>query len=109
MRIKEEINYSILPQKDTDQGSSPLLIFSFIPVTGCSIIGYFKENLESRMERKREERKEDDKARSFSTANDFEDYYEKEIKRALQNNDKKALKGLSARPSWITLTTWMKA
>jgi hypothetical protein len=71
-----------------------LLIFSFIPVTGCSIIGDFKENLESRMERKREERKEDDKARSFSTAHDFEDYYEKEIKHALQNNDKKALKGL---------------
>ena len=71
-----------------------LLIFSFIPATGCSIIGDFKENLESRMERKREERKEDDKARSFSTAHDFEDYYEKEIKRALQNNDKKALKGL---------------
>ena len=71
-----------------------LLIFSFIPVTGCSIIGDFKENLESRMERKREERKEDDKARSFSTAHDFEDYYGKEIKRALQNNDKKALKGL---------------
>ena len=46
------------------------------------------------MERKREERKEDDKARSFSTAHDFEDYYEKEIKHALQNNDKKALKGL---------------
>ena len=71
-----------------------LLIFSFIPATGCSIIGDFKENLESRMERKREERKEDDKARSFSTAHDFEDYYEKEIKHALQNNDKKALKGL---------------
>ena len=71
-----------------------LLIFSFIPAAGCSKLEGFKENLESRMERKREERKEDDKARSFSTAHDFEDYYEKEIKHALQNNDKKALKGL---------------
>ncbi len=71
-----------------------VLIISLVPLSGCSIIGDFKENLESRMERKREERKEDDKARSFSTAHDFEDYYEKEIKHALQNNDKKALKGL---------------
>ena len=69
-------------------------IISIVPLSGCSRFERFKENLESRMERKREERKEDDKARSFSTAHDFEDYYEKEIKHALQNNDKKALKGL---------------
>lgn len=71
-----------------------LLIFSFIPVTGCSIIGDFKENLESRMERRREERKEDDKARSFSTAHDFEDYYGEKIEKALKSNKKTALKGL---------------
>ena len=71
-----------------------LLIFSFIPVTGCSIIGDFKENLESRMERKREERKEDDKARSFSTAHDFEDYYGEKISKALKSNKKTALKDL---------------
>ncbi len=71
-----------------------VLIISIVPLSGCSRFERFKENLESRMERKREERKEDDKARSFSTAHDFEDYYEKEIKHALQNNDKKALKGL---------------
>jgi len=71
-----------------------LLIFSLIPAAGCSKLEGFKENLESRMERRREERKEDDKARSFSTANDFEDYYEQEIRRALQKSDKKALKGL---------------
>ncbi len=71
-----------------------VLIISIVPLSGCSRFEDFKENLESRMERKREERKEDDKARSFSTAHDFEDYYEKEIKHALQNNDKKALKGL---------------
>lgn len=70
-----------------------LLIFSFIPVTGCSKLGEFKENLESRAAQRREQQKEDNK-RSFSTMHDFKDYYTKGIKEALRYNDKKALKSL---------------
>ena len=71
-----------------------LLIFSLIPVAGCSKLEDFKENLESRVERRREERREDDKARSFSTANEFKEYYGEEIEKALKNSRKTALKGL---------------
>ena len=66
-----------------------LLIFTLIPVTGCSFIDDFKENLESRSA----ERKEDNK-RSFSTMHEFEKYYSKEIKAALQDKKKSALKDL---------------
>ena len=73
-----------------------VLIFSFIPVTGCSKFDDFREDLESRMDRKRDERKErkEDDGRSFSTSHDFEDYYSKEIKKALQDKKKSALKDL---------------
>ena len=70
-----------------------LLVLTFIPVTGCSKLGDFKENLESRTAQRREQRKEDNK-RSFSTMHDFEDYYTKGIRDALRYNDKKALKDL---------------
>ena len=66
-----------------------LLIFTFIPVTGCSKFEDFKENLASRAA----QRKEDDK-RNFSTMHEFEDYYSKEIKNALKNKKKSALKEL---------------
>ena len=66
-----------------------LLVFSLFQVTGCGLIGDFKENLESR----REQRKEDSR-RSFTNMHDFRDYYFKEIKQALRYNDKKALKSL---------------
>ena len=66
-----------------------LLIFSLIPVTGCSKFEDFKEDLESRSA----QRKEDGK-RSFSTMHEFDDYYSKEIKNALKDNKKSALKDL---------------
>jgi hypothetical protein len=66
-----------------------LLIFTLIPVSGCSFIDDFKENLESRSA----QRKEDNK-RSFSTMNEFEKYYSKEIKAALKDKKKSALKDL---------------
>jgi hypothetical protein len=66
-----------------------LLIFSLFQVTGCGFIEDFKDSLESR----REQRKEDSK-RSFSNIHEFQNYYFKEIKNALKNNDKKALKNL---------------
>jgi hypothetical protein len=66
-----------------------LLFFSLFQVTGCSFIDDFKNNLESR----REQRKEDSK-RSFSEMHGFRDYYFKEIRKALNDNNKKALKEL---------------
>ncbi|MBR3461749.1 MAG: DUF5104 domain-containing protein [Clostridiales bacterium] len=66
-----------------------LLIFSLFLMTGCSFIESFKDNLESR----REERKENSK-RSFSEMHGFQDYYLKEITKAMKGNDKKALKDL---------------
>lgn len=66
-----------------------LLILSFFPLTGCSFIDNFKDNLESR----REQRKEDSK-RSFSEMHGFQDYYFKEISKAMKGNDIKALKDL---------------
>lgn len=66
-----------------------LLIFSLFQMTGCSFIESFKDNLESR----REERKENSK-RSFSEMHGFQDYYFKEISKAMKGNDKKALKDL---------------
>ena len=66
-----------------------ILIVSFIPATGCSKFEDFKERLESRSA----QRKEDDK-RSFSTMHEFEDYYAKEIKKALKDKKKSALKEL---------------
>lgn len=66
-----------------------LLIFTLIPVSGCSFIDDIKENIEKRSE----QRKEDNK-RSFSTMHDFEDYYSKEIKNALKDKKKSALKDL---------------
>ena len=76
-----------------------LLIFSFIPVTGCSKLEDFREDIESRMDEKRKERKEqkgrkEDEGRHFSTAHDFEDYYGEKISKALKSNKKTALKDL---------------
>lgn len=76
-----------------------LLIFSFVPVTGCSKLEDFRENIESRMDRARAERKErkgnkEDDGRSFSTANEFEAYYSEKIEKALKSNRKTALKDL---------------
>ena len=66
-----------------------LLIFSFIPVTGCSFIEDFKQDLESRSA----QRKEDEK-RSFSGMHEFQDYYAKEIRNALKDKNNSALKDL---------------
>ena len=66
-----------------------ILMISFIPVTGCSKFEDFKENLESRSA----QRKEDNKRR-FGEMHEFQDYYDKEIKKALKNNDKAALMDL---------------
>ena len=66
-----------------------LLMISFIPVTGCSRLEEFKEDLASRSA----QQKEDDK-RSFSGMHEFEDYYSKEIKNALNDKKKSALKDL---------------
>ena len=66
-----------------------VLIMSFIPLSGCNRFEDFKENLASRSA----QRKEDDK-RSFSTMHEFEDYYSKEIKKALKDKKKSALKEL---------------
>lgn len=76
-----------------------LLIFTFIPVTACSKFEDFKEDIESRMDEKRKERKEqkgrkEDEGRHFSTAHDFEDYYGEKIAKALKSNKRTALKGL---------------
>ena len=76
-----------------------LLIFTFIPVTGCSKFEDFKEDIESRMDEKRKERKEqkgrkEDEGLHFSTAHDFEDYYGEKISKALKSNKKTALKDL---------------
>jgi hypothetical protein len=70
-----------------------LLIFSFIPVTGCSRLEEFKENFESRSEQRKAQKKEDEK-RSFSTMHEFEKYYSKEIKAALKDKKKSDLKDL---------------
>lgn len=66
-----------------------LLILSFFPLTGCSFIDDFKNNLESRSE----QRKEDSK-RSFSEMHGFLDYYSKEISKAMKDNNQMALKDL---------------
>ncbi|MBO4681861.1 MAG: DUF5104 domain-containing protein [Clostridiales bacterium] len=66
-----------------------VLIISFIPLAGCSKFEDFKENMASRSA----QRKEDEK-RSFSTMHEFEDYYAKEIKSALKDKKKSALKEL---------------
>ena len=66
-----------------------VLIMSFIPLSGCDKFEDLKENFESRSA----QRKEDDK-RSFSTMNEFKDYYSKEIKQALKDKSKNALKDL---------------
>ena len=66
-----------------------VLILSFIPISGCDKFEDLKENFESRSA----QRKEDDK-RSFSTMNEFKDYYSKEIKKALKDKKKSALKEL---------------
>ena len=66
-----------------------LIIFSIFQVTGCSFIDDFKYNFESRSE----QRKEDSK-RSFSEMHGFQDYYSKEISKAMKDNNQKALKDL---------------
>ena len=70
-----------------------ILVLTFIPAAGCSKLDEFKENLESRTAQRREQRKEDSK-RSFSEMHGFQDYYLKEIRKALKGNNKKALKEL---------------
>ncbi len=89
----------ILIERDTDAKSMKnlkktliklvcfLLIFSFIPVTGCN----FKDILKKR----RTDRKEENK-RSFTEMHQFRDYYDKGLKKALKENDKQALKELFA-------------
>ena len=66
-----------------------LLIFSIFQVTGCSFIDDFKDNLESRSEQRKENSR-----RSFSEMHGFQDYYSKEISKAMKDNNQKALKDL---------------
>lgn len=66
-----------------------LLIFSLFQVTGCSFIEDFKYNFESRSEQRKENSK-----RSFSEMHGFQDYYSKEISKAMKDNNQKALKDL---------------
>lgn len=89
----------ILIEKDTDAKSMKnlkktlitlvclLLIFSFVPVTGCNSI--------SRYKRKRADRKEENN-RSFTGMHQFREYYDKEIQKTLKDNDKQAFKKLFA-------------